>query len=156
MRQLREALESALFRLGSEAGTDLALNADGVVAIQLSDDVQCSIEMPEHSDHIHLHAPVMTLSPSDPRGVLEGAMARNLFGLAPPTAWLAWEAGTRTVLLCAGMSADGLSDERLRDLLIEFHAEVVECRRVLGDGAGRIPSAVEPAAAADDMIVLRL
>jgi hypothetical protein len=96
---------------GRRIGDDLTPNEYGVTSL-VSDGVTISLERPDQSNFIYLHAPVKRLG-TDPAGELARAMRQNLFAMPLSGSWLAHDAETNELILCFSARIDHISTDDL-------------------------------------------
>lgn len=114
--------------LGSMIGADVMPDENGVVTLNVGDDVALSIEVPPDSAFIYFHSPVQRLTAADRALALEAAMQKNLFGLAVSGAWLALDKASDELLLCYSALGDDLSADRLINIIDALGEAVREAR----------------------------
>ncbi|RVU14838.1 CesT family type III secretion system chaperone [Methylobacterium oryzihabitans] len=112
---LGQHTDRLLAELGDLAGIDLTPDADGVATVLL-DGVRISIECPEESPFLYLHAALWRLGPDRAREI-EEAMRANLFGLPLSGAWLALDGASDEVVLCSAARSAGLAPDDLAALI---------------------------------------
>ena len=130
--------QALLTALGAEGGLDLSPDPHGVVSILL-DDVTVSLESPAGSAFLYLHAGVRRLG-ADRAGEIETALAQNLFRLPLSGAWLALDATSDELLLCAATPLAPLTPPSLRAWLAAMVTGVRDLRDHDRDDAARRPS----------------
>lgn len=147
MLDTRSKINEALGVLGAEMGFDLALDSNGSIVLEFSEDIALTLEYPLESERICLHANVCFL----PRGAREQALVlalkRNLFEQGLSGSWLALDKETEEVVLCATIPAKVFEPELFAEVLAAFIAEVKAVRGSIsatGVTSPETPSRVEP------------
>ena len=133
-----ERFQDLLAALGAEDGLDLSPDPHGVVSILL-EDVTVSLESPEGSTSLYLHAAVRRLG-ADRAAAIETALAQNLFRLPLSGAWLALDATSDELLLCAATPLAPLTPPALRAWLAAMATGVRDLRDAQRDEAARRPA----------------
>lgn len=130
MATAQNQFDNVFRELGSIIGADVMPDENGVVTLNVGDDVALSIEVPVESAFVYFHSPVERLVGKDRAGALEAAMRRNLFGLSVSGAWLALDSSTDELLLCYSALGDDLTADKLLSIVDALGVAVREARTV--------------------------
>ncbi|WP_298962169.1 CesT family type III secretion system chaperone [uncultured Methylobacterium sp.] len=127
-----------LAELGDLAGIDLTPDPEGVATVLL-DGVRISLECPEESPFLYLHAALWRLGPDRGREI-EEAMRANLFGLPLSGAWLALDGTSDEVVLCSAARSAGLAPDDLAALIeaTAVAARDLQARRTAPDAEAEV------------------
>ncbi len=145
-----EAVDGSLQRL---LGRDAGLDAMGNVCLEFRDGIRLWIELPDDHSTGFMHAEVT--SPADD-AVIRKAMEMNLFRVSPAGAWLAADAASGVISLCAPLVAD--TPETLDLALTGFLDGVATARSALSgkDGPRAAAAAASEGTLKDETFFLRL
>ncbi len=110
----------------------VALDGDGICALQQDKDVLVMVEVPEGSPLCLLYSPVMP----EPEAAflqewLASAMALNLYGRPLGGCWLAYDRGNAVLVLCYNLPVDRTSSHEFANALQNLVASLKAARVAL-------------------------
>jgi hypothetical protein len=120
----RHLLERAIGGLADILQIDLTLDSNGMLKLMFDDDVSCTIEAAEFSDHVVLYAPIGPSSISDRGDVANRLLELNMFGLRSVAGWLALDAKTGELNFCQAAPLAFADEQTLTKLLLNACDEV--------------------------------
>ena len=136
--QLRTEVSQVLSSLFKTVEPDLKLDESGMVALGFQDGFVVTLEVPPAGSTLYAHAAITRLPLAGAEGAMRRALERNLFNIGSPDMWIALDAESLDLTLCATLSATGRIDE---DMLSNFLAGMIEVLRDLVREFGRGPEA---------------
>lgn len=152
----RAILSHALGALGVAVGNPLSLGEDGLATLTFAGAQTMTVEAPAGSDHIYFHGPISRMPAMGADRLAREALARNLFKVATPGAWISLDERSDTLLLCCGVPAIAIAEGGLAALLVALFAEQDALRRAFEHSAFAVRDDVSSAEPPRDGVLMRL
>jgi len=124
-----------LHALGARIGARFVLEDSGVCRLRYGADLDCTVEVPESSDALHLHAPLIDVVAGHREALFHAALTRNLHGLQTGGCFMAYEEASHGLVLCYTRLLAGLDAGSFETILVNFVAVALRVRGELTDVA---------------------
>lgn len=150
----QHGVELALNRLATALGEELALDANGMITLELGH-TACTIEVPRGSRHLYFSAPVQRVPATDAEATLRLALALNQFDLPIAGAFIGLDETSNQISLCRVVAVDHLQADGLSLILLEMVEAVSAVADRLRRSAEKAPNGAFHAPSASDMFLVR-
>lgn len=116
----RDQIAGYLRDIGERLGMTLTLDANDTCSLTCEDDLQCNVTVPDSSELLVLHCPLLPATGQNRAELFERALAMNLYGGETEGCALAYDAAINGLVLCLVQPAAGLDAGGFGNLLGNF------------------------------------